>query len=133
MILRPDLSAQKPGPAKGLLSAAHETRLPVPAPETGRLDPGPLRLALPLPYPRPRPHPQSLGLPGGPRRPPRLVASEMGGFTAGPALPDTAPAQDPAAWLPRPWLGCGYPTPSSAAQEVSVRGQFPPLAPQWPL
>lgn len=69
------------------------------------------------------------GLPGPPRA--VLAAKRKRRFAACPEAPRVPlPARAPGVWPPAPgWagLGCGCPAPSPA-QEVSVRGQVPPLA-----
>lgn len=129
MILKPSLSALRPEPSLPAHPAPPRTPgCPALAPKAGRLDPGPLGRAEPLPSSRPRPHPQGLGLPWGSHRPPRVVASETRSFTTRPtAFRDLFPPETPQSGLPAPgWAAVvRHPPP---AQEVSVRGQFPPLA-----
>ncbi|XP_040829644.1 formin-like protein 7 [Ochotona curzoniae] len=116
------------------LHAAQEPRLPnsaCPSPEAGRLDPGPPRPTGPspsrprLPSPRSRPALR-------PSRPSARQGLANEGLHDSPRRPLThdSPPETPPSGRPPPrapgWAATALLPPP--AQEVSVRGQFPPLA-----
>ncbi|XP_029414949.1 basic proline-rich protein-like [Nannospalax galili] len=94
------------------------------APKAGRLDPG---LRRPLPSARPRPPPKVSDGPVA-LAAPRVVALGMKGSSPRPAAPSHRPQPEtPPCSPPAPgWAAALRPPPP--AQEVSVRGQVPPLA-----